>query len=115
MGAPHAHPRRDVGASTTTSYVRQYIELTLGTGIFWLLLASTVGATIVRSARAIGRRAGKARDTSELERRVAELEGALTRQLEAQHEQDEVIDRLREQLRFTEQLVARRPAPRLEE
>ena len=91
------------------------MELTLGTGIFWLLIASTVGETIVRVAKALGkRRPGDAADATALERRVAELERMVTQQLETQQEQDEVIGRLRQQLEFTEQLLARRQPPRLE-
>ena len=91
------------------------MELTLGTGIFWIIIASTVGETIVRVAKAIGkRRAGDAAAGGTLERRVEELERVVTQQLETQQEQDEVIGRLRQQLEFTEQLLARRQTPSLE-
>lgn len=85
------------------------MELTFGTGLFWLLLACTIGETIVRAARRRGR--GDARDPT-LQRRVVEVEATVAALVDARHAHDREIARLREQLAFTERLRAAPSADR---
>jgi transcription elongation GreA/GreB family factor len=91
------------------------MELTLGTGIFWLLLASTVGETIVRTARALRRRGERAdaaaEATAALEQRVRELEARLEQQLALHADQAATIMRLEDQVEFTERLLTGRAEP----
>ncbi|MGZ8412961.1 MAG: hypothetical protein ACXW05_09530 [Gemmatirosa sp.] len=85
------------------------MDLTLGTGVFWLLIASTVGETIVRTARALRRRGGSgAADATALEQRVRELEARLEQQLVLHADQTATIARLEEQVEFTERLLTGR-------
>ena len=81
------------------------MHLTFGMAIFWLVLASMASETIIRTARA--RRAGRGAspDAAGLERRVGELERALAQMVEAQHAQDQTVERLREQVDFAERLL----------
>jgi uncharacterized membrane protein YccC len=92
------------------------VELTFGTGVFWILIASTVGETIVRTARALRRRGdAPGADVAALERRVRELETRLEAQHALHAEQTATIARLEEQVEFTERLLTgRTDAPRLD-
>jgi hypothetical protein len=80
-------------------------SITFGTGLFWLLLATIVGESLVGAARA-SRRARQ--PPRALEQRIVELQGVVAALTEAQHAQDREIAQLREQLEFTERLLAAR-------
>lgn len=88
------------------------MQLTFGMGLFWLLLASTVGETIVRVARARRRGRDAPAPDPALERRVTELEGVVAALTDARHVQDRDLAHLREQLEFTERLLAGRATDR---
>jgi hypothetical protein len=88
------------------------------TGIFILILASTIGETIVRTAQALrGRtdpRAGGPRDpdtTPEVMQTIARLEALVTEQAQTLAEQEDALARMQEQLDFTEKLLAARNPP----
>jgi hypothetical protein len=88
------------------------MHLTFGTGIFWLLVVSGVGETIIRLAQI---RSAKAPNNPELpdevpalQRRVAELERRLDEQADVVDSQDQTIRRLEESGEFLQRLLRER-------
>ncbi len=89
------------------------MQLTFWTGLFWLVLASTIGSYLVEAAKAFnrGRRKKEALAAASdpvLERRVAELERVVAVLTDALDAQERDLARLREQQEFTERLLSAR-------
>jgi hypothetical protein len=82
------------------------MHLTFGTGIFWLLIASGVGETIIRVAKI---RADKTPERTDdvlaLQRRIAELERRLDEQTDVFEAQEQTIRRLEESGEFMQRLL----------
>lgn len=89
------------------------MELTFGTGLFWLLLAWIAGVTIeqtVRAWRGRGRppsadAAALARRVAELEALTARLEGRLAEQAAAGEAHETTLARLEERAEFVHRLL----------
>lgn len=84
------------------------MELTFGTGIFWIVIAGIVGDTLVGVVRGARRRGKEGKAVAALERRLAELEARLEAQTQLAEAQASTVARLEEQVDFAERLLAER-------
>ena len=96
------------------------MDLTFGTGIFWIVIGLIASETVVGTVRALRKkkgddvavdRAALERRSAELERRLAEVESRLVEQGEAFEAQAALLARVEERAEFTEKLLASRNAP----
>ncbi len=83
------------------------MHLTFLTGLFWLLLASCAGETIVRTARALRGRDSAEDEPPLLKERMAALERRLDEQARAMEAQRVALDAHRQALATQEEVVAR--------
>ena len=92
------------------------MHLTFGMGVFWLLIASGVGETVIRLAQIRANKASKASDVPDevpaLQRRIADLERRLDEQTEVAESQEQTIRRLEESGEFLQRLLHQRDAAR---
>lgn len=86
------------------------MHLTFGTGLFWLLIASGVGETIIRLAKIRATKGPDADEVQALQRRIAELERRLDEQTDVFEAQEETIRRLEESGEFMQRLLRGRNA-----
>jgi hypothetical protein len=83
------------------------VELTFGMGLFWIIIATTVCETIVRSAKAIG--GGRA--SAAHEGRLEAMERRLEQQARVIDAHEEAVGRLEAHADLTARLIAHRAEP----
>lgn len=81
---------------------------TFGMGIFWLLVASGVGETIIRVVKIQSEKHPGTDDVSALQRRIAEFERRLAEQSTVFETHEQTIRRLEESNEFMERLLHER-------
>ena len=89
------------------------MELTLGTGIFWLLIAGGAAETLVHIAKIRAAKAVPDPEVPALKKRVEELEQRLDQQTDLFLNQEDTIRRLEESAEFMQRLLHGRDAEQL--